>query len=60
MRMRVDPACYTLAAGFIEDGPGAEESRNALAAEIQETVDDWLRAMGARRPLSERVAATHK
>jgi hypothetical protein len=42
--MTYDEKCYDLAAEFLQDEPGLFTERNnvALAAAIQERIEDWL------------------
>jgi len=43
-RRTFDPKCHTLAASFLADHDGIDtaENQNALAAEIQRVMDEWI------------------
>jgi len=43
-RRTFDPKCHTLAASFLADHDGidTEANQNALAAEIQRLMDEWI------------------
>ena len=49
-RRTFDPKCHTLAASFLSghDGIDTAENQNALAAEIQHFVDEWIAERGAQ------------
>jgi hypothetical protein len=43
-RRTFDPKCHTLAASFLSDHDGIDtaENQDALAAEIQRLMDEWI------------------